>query len=130
MSFHLYKQHNSMDCGPTCLRMVAKFYGKNYNIETFRNLSGFNREGSNLLGISEAAEKIGFKTRGIQLNLLQLFEISNCPSILHWGQNHFVVLVSIKKSLLNKEHIFKIADPAIGILYLNEIEFSENGVVA
>lgn len=124
-SFTYYKQLNSMDCGPTCLRMVAKFYNKHFNLDSIRNMTGFGKEGTSLLGISEAAERIGFRTRGVQINLEQLFKFSTYPSILHWGQDHFVVLISIKKSIFKKEHILTIADPAMGILDLNENEFSE-----
>lgn len=59
-----------MDCGPTCLRMVAKYYGKDYRLQTLRDLSGINREGVNLLGISEAAEKIGFRIMGANVQLV------------------------------------------------------------
>lgn len=51
-----------MDCGPTCLRMVAKHYGKNFSLQKLRDISGINKEGISLLGLSEAAEKIGFRT--------------------------------------------------------------------
>ncbi len=62
MSFTFYKQLNTMDCGPTCLRMIAKHYGKHYNADTIRELAGFSKTGVSLLGISEVAEKIGFRT--------------------------------------------------------------------
>ncbi len=105
-----------MDCGPTCLRMVAKFYGKHYTGETLRQLTGFSKEGVSLLGVSETAEKIGFHTRGVQIDYNQLFEIP-LPAVLHWDQNHFVVLASI-----NKKNI-KVADPAKGIISYNKKEF-------
>ena len=64
--FPYYRQLNAMDCGPTCLRMVAKFYGKYYRTNGIRNTAGFGKEGVSLLGIAEAAEQIGFRTRGVQ----------------------------------------------------------------
>ena len=64
MPFTYYKQLNAMDCGPTALRMVAKHYGRHYNADTLRRKAGFSKEGVSLLGISETAEKIGFRTRG------------------------------------------------------------------
>nr|WP_253906542.1 peptidase domain-containing ABC transporter [Chitinophaga sp. SYP-B3965] len=89
--------------------MIAKHYGKHYNADTLREKSGFNKQGVSLLGISEIAEKIGFRTRGVQINYEKLQKIS-LPAILHWEQNHFVVLISINKRSA------KIADPANGIL--------------
>lgn len=87
-----------MDCGPTCLRMVAKFYGKHFSIQTLREKTKINRDGVSLLGIAEAAESIGFKTVGVKLSLSKLLKNVPLPCILHWGQNHFVVLHAIDKN--------------------------------
>jgi len=105
-----------MDCGPTCLRMVAKHYGKNFSLQKLRDISGLNREGVSLLGISEAAEKIGFRTAGAKIGLDELKK-SEFPLILHWDQNHFVVLYKVKKGS------FYIADPGKGLLQYSESEF-------
>lgn len=99
-----------MDCGPTCLRMVAKYYGRNYNLQRLREISGINREGVSLLGISEAAKNLGFKATGVRLSLAQLAEIE-LPCILHWKQSHFVVLYKITGAK-TKKPVFFIADPA------------------
>ncbi|TKC13119.1 peptidase domain-containing ABC transporter [Pedobacter polaris] len=115
-NFPFYKQPDQMDCGPTCLRMVAKHYGKNFSIQQLREISGINREGVSLLGISEAAEKIGFRTTGSRLSLAQVNEIE-LPSILHWDQNHFVVLYKIKNG------IYHVADPAKGLIKYKTEEF-------
>ncbi len=72
MKFYFYKQLNQMDCGPTCLRMVAKHYGKNISLNTLRNETQIGKDGVNLLGISEAAEKIGFRTRGVKISFEEL----------------------------------------------------------
>lgn len=72
-NFPNYRQYDQMDCGPTCLRMVAKYYGRKYSLESLRKKSGINREGVSLLGISEAAENIGFRTVGVKLTPKQLF---------------------------------------------------------
>lgn len=72
-------------------------------------MSGFSREGVSLLGMTEAAEQIGFRATGVKINLSQLKE-TELPAILHWGQNHFVVLYKIKKG------IYIVADPAKGII--------------
>ena len=108
-----------MDCGPTCLRMVAKHYGKNFSLQKLREIAGINREGVSLLGISEAAEKIGFRTIGAKATLSQLVECE-LPAILHWNQNHFVVLHRIAKNQ------FYVADPAKGLITYTEAEFAKN----
>lgn len=108
-----------MDCGPTCLRMIAKYYGKNISLQKLRDISGINREGVSLLGISEAAEKIGFRTSAARLHLIQLTE-TELPAILHWNQNHFVVLYKIKN---NKYYI---ADPAKALITYTEAEFTKH----
>jgi len=112
-----------MDCGPTCLRMIAKHYGKSYGLETLRQKSFIGREGVSLLGISEAAEYIGFRTAGVALSLQQLCNEAPLPCILHWNQNHFVVLFKIESK--KKELIFHISDPASGIYKLNKAEFEK-----
>lgn len=106
-----------MDCGTTCLRMIARYYGKRYNSETLRQLAGFSKQGVSLLGIGDAAEKIGFTVQGVQLTFEQLKE-APLPCILHWDQNHFVVLFSLERRGNNA----RIADPANGILLYNEKE--------
>jgi ATP-binding cassette subfamily B protein len=118
-NFTYYKQLNAMDCGPTCLRMVAKSYGKHYNADTLRQMTGFSREGVSMLGISDTAEKIGFRTRGVKINLEQLEE-APLPAILHWDQNHFVVLTDVKRRRT------KIADPGKGIIDYNIKEFLQH----
>ena len=89
--FPHYLQPDSMDCGPTCLRMIAKHYGKNFSLQTLRARSFITREGVSMLGISDAAEFIGFRTTGVRISFAQLLEDVPLPCILHWNQNHFVV---------------------------------------
>ena len=134
-SFIHYKQLDSMDCGPTCLRMVARFYGKTYSLQYLRSLSYGTREGVSMLGISDAAENIGFRTRGFRLTWEQLRDEAPLPCIVHWNQKHFVVVYDIKtreKSpffpLLKKKTshdtgVVKIADPAVGLLTYTKEEF-------
>lgn len=116
MPFSYYKQLNAMDCGPTCLRMVAKHYGRHYNPDTLRNKAGFNKSGVSMLGISETAEQIGFRTRSAQVNFDKLKK-APLPAILHWNQNHFVVLVS----LTEKKAV--VADPGKQIITYTKEEF-------
>jgi len=117
MAFPHYHQPDQMDCGPTCLRMVAKYYGRNFKVQTLRQLCEINREGVSLLGISDASEKIGFRSLGAKLSIADLKE-AELPCILHWRQNHFVVLYKISKGN------YYIADPAKGLVKLTEAEFS------
>jgi ATP-binding cassette subfamily B protein len=94
--FPHYTQLDAMDCGATCLRMIAKYYGRGFTNQTLRERSFITRSGVSLLGISEAAESIGFRSLGVQIPYEQLFEVP-LPCILHWNQKHFVVLYKIKK---------------------------------
>lgn len=114
-----------MDCGPTCLRMVAKHYGRNYSLQRLREISGINRAGVSLLGISEAAEKIGFRTTAARVNLAKLLEME-LPCIIHWRQNHFVVLFQSGTGLSAKKRKFAVADPAKGLIEFTEAEFLKN----
>ncbi|MGQ0826755.1 MAG: peptidase domain-containing ABC transporter [Bacteroidota bacterium] len=121
--FPFYQQPDEMDCGPTCLRMIAKYYGKSYTLQDLRQLAGTTRQGSNLLGISEAAEKIGFRTLGTKTTYENLKEDAPFPCIAHWNQNHFVVIYKIKKSSFSRAEIIYIADPGHGILKYTKEEF-------
>lgn len=121
--FAFYKQLNAMDCGPSCLRMVAKSYGKHYNADTLRQMAGFSKQGVSLLGISDTAEKIGFRTRGVKLTIKQLNEVTS-PCILQWNQNHFVVLVGLTKKTA------KVADPGKGIIKYELNEFEKRWAVS
>jgi ATP-binding cassette subfamily B protein len=112
-----------MDCGPTCLLMVAKYYGRYHNVDSIKEIAGYSKSGVSLLGISDAAEKIGFRSRAVQLNFDQLRDNAHLPCILHWGQNHFVVLISIKNRLFSRSTSILIADPAKGIIAYNLDEF-------
>ncbi len=99
-----YKQYDAMDCGPTCLRMIANYYGKNISIDTLRNQTQISKEGVSLLGIGDAAEKIGLRNNGVKISFKQLIEDAPKPAILHWSQNHFVVLTSKLKYYGLKVH--------------------------
>jgi ATP-binding cassette subfamily B protein len=97
--------------------MIAKYYGRNYTLQTLREKSFITREGVSMLGISEAAENIGFRTTGVRVTLEQLKRDVPLPCILHWNQNHFVVLHKIKK------YRFYVADPASTSVIYTEEEF-------
>jgi len=89
-------QNDQMDCGPACLSMISLYYGKDFGLQYLRDKSFITREGVSLLGISEAAERIGFKHISAKLNT-ENFQNELLPCILHWNQNHFVVLYKIFK---------------------------------
>ena len=74
-----------MDCGPTCLRIVAKHHGKTYSLKNLREKSRITREGVSLLGISDAAEAINMRTIGVSITFEQLAEETNLFCIVHWG---------------------------------------------
>lgn len=120
-SFPLYTQHDAMDCGPTCLRMVAAFYGRHYSLERLREMCFFSREGVSMFGISEAAEKIGLHSIGVQIPLEKIINDVSLPCIVHWNQNHFVVLYGIRKK--KKGYLFDVADPAGSKITYTEEEF-------
>lgn len=115
--FPHYQQHDQMDCGPTCLRMIAAFYGKHYSLERLREKSFITRLGVSMLGISEAAEKIGFRTMGVQISFQQLLEDAPLPCIVHWNQQHFVVVYRMAKGQV------WVADPGAGKVKYTQEEF-------
>lgn len=94
--FPHFKQLDQMDCGPTCLRMISSYFGRNYTAQTLRESAQINKEGVSLLGIAEAAESIGMKAVGVRTTFAKLVHEMTLPCILHWGQSHFVVLYKIK----------------------------------
>ena len=135
-------QPDTMDCGATCLAMVAKHYGKNYTIQKLREMCSATRAGVSMLGISDAAEKLGFKTLGAHLNFEKLANDVPLPCIVHWRQEHFVVVYDVKekrrrekgerrkeeispsnfegvpegRGSLHKNGYVKVADPAHGLI--------------
>jgi len=117
--FPHYTQLDAMDCGPTCLRMIAKYYGRSYSLQTLRERAFITREGVSMLGISEAAETIGFRTSGVKVTLKQLAEELPLPCVFHWNQNHFVVCYKIKNGK------YYIADPAAGLVVYHEEEIKK-----
>ncbi|TYR31248.1 peptidase domain-containing ABC transporter [Sphingobacterium phlebotomi] len=109
-----------MDCGATCLKMIAKHYGRFYSLAFLRNLCGTTREGVSILNIIHGAERIGLKARAVKVSLKQLVENVPLPCIAYWRQNHFVVIykISAKKIYLS--------DPAKGLISYEHKVFAKN----
>ena len=114
--FPHYKQPDSKDCGPTCLRIIAKHYGKLISLKEIREISETTRAGSSLLKLSEAAEAMGFRTIGAKLDFDKL-KNAPLPLIVHYDKNHFVVVYRIKKDAVY------LSDPAYGLITLSKKEF-------
>ncbi|WP_431166592.1 peptidase domain-containing ABC transporter [Tenacibaculum halocynthiae] len=119
--FPNYKQTEAKDCGPTCIKIIAKHYGKTINTQQLRKLSETTREGSSLLGLSEAVESMGFKSLGIKLAFSKLRE-APLPCIIHWNKNHYVVLYKIKKDTVY------VSDPAHGLITFTKEEFIQHWI--
>ena len=121
MRFPHYTQLDAMDCGPTSLRIVAQFYGRHYSLQNLRERCHITREGVSLLGISDAAESIGFRTTGVKITWHQLRDEANLPCIVHWNQQHFVVVYRIARKR-GKWWVY-VSDPASGLLKYTEEQF-------
>lgn len=119
-----------MDCGPACLRMVTKFYGKVFSMKYLRDKCYASRTGVSVLGLSEAAEGLGFRTIASALTLKQLAELDQFPCIAHWNENHFIVIYDIQRRKVKslsfsrlKETTIFVADPKFGKIKFSEKEF-------
>jgi len=115
--FPFIKQMDAMDCGPTSLAMIARYYGKTYTVQTLRERSYITREGVSMLGTSDAAESIGMRTMGVRISFDKLAEEATLPCIAHWKQNHFIVVYKIKNNTVY------VADPAHGLVKYTRQEF-------
>lgn len=119
--FPFYKQSDQKDCGPTCLKIITKHFGKVVSIQKLRRFTETTRVGSSLLGLSEASEKLGFRSLGVKISSEKLLE-APLPCILHWNKNHYVVLYKIKKN------VFYVSDPAHGLLKYSQTDFIKNWI--
>ena len=122
-TFKHFSQLDSTDCGPASLRMIAMHHGRHYSLDTLKKRCEYTREGVNLFGIAQAAESIGFRTLGAKLSFEELCK-ATLPCILHWNQQHFVVLYGTKGRGENFRLL--VADPATGLVKLTENEFKKS----
>ncbi len=111
-----------MDCGPTCLKMVAKYHGLDTSIEALRERCHITNSGVTMLDIADAARAIGFTATGLTLEYQSLTERITSPCILHWRQKHFVVLYEMR------DEVATIADPATGLFKLGKKDFIANWI--
>ncbi len=121
MSFIHYAQLDTSDCGPTCLRIIAKYYGRSFSTSYLREKCFLSRNGVSLLGISEAAEGIGLHAIGVKLTWEQLCKEATLPCIIHWNYNHFLVVYKVAKE--NSKWYVYVSDPALGLLKYDETVF-------
>ena len=126
MVFPSFTQLDAMDCGPTSLKIVAQYYGKHYSLQNLRERCHITREGVSLLGISDAAESIGFRTTGVKMTWEQLREKATLPCIVLWNQQHFVVVYKIVK--IHNDWEIHISDPAAGLLKYREAQFLKSWI--
>jgi len=122
-NFPFYKQPDSKDCGPTCLRIISKYYGQNIPLQQIRDLAETTREGSGLQGLSNAAENLGFRTLGVQIDFNTLTAEVPLPCMVHWNKNHFVVVYKIDK--VGKVYV---SDPAHGLITYTKTEFIKSWI--
>lgn len=115
--FPFYRQYDRMDCGPTCLRMISKYFGKNYDIGYLREISHLSGDGTTLGGIADAAEKIGFSTLAITIDFQTLSDQIPLPCIAHWRQRHYVVVYEA-----TREKVI-VADPGFGLITYSREDF-------
>ena len=123
----IIRQRNAMDCGPSCLAMIAEHYGRTVEQELLHHYCSLGRNGVSLLGISKAAENIGFKTVGGRLSFDILANDLPFPCIVHWNQNHFVVVYNIRKRKGIRYEVY-VADPGKGLVTYTKEEFCEHWV--
>ena len=122
-----YRQAGIMDCAPACLKILAEFYGKHYSLQYLRDKCGTNKEGTSFFNLSHAAEGIGFHTLSIEATLIDLLYKIPLPVIIHWNNNHFVVVYNIEIETLQgtPNGIIYVSDPAQGYKNYNIEEFSK-----
>jgi ABC transporter, ATP-binding protein len=115
-----------MDCGPTSLKIVAQYYGKHYSLQSLREKCHITREGVSMLGISDAAEQIGLRSTGVKITWEQLRDEANLPCIVHWNQQHFVVVYKIVRK--RGQWWVWVSDPASGLLRYSEEQFLKSWI--
>ena len=117
MTYPFVRQYDAMDCGPACISMAARWHGKHISLETIRKRAYITREGVSFLGLKTAAESIGFKAAGVKIPFAELSAKAPLPCIVHWQQNHFIVVNKISSKRV------WVSDPALGRMRMTTDEF-------
>lgn len=115
--FPIILQESQMECGPTCLQMVSKYFGTNYEIETLNKLANLRAEGTSLGNIAEAAELIGIHSLAVSIDYDTLLNEVPYPAMLHWRSRHFIIVYNVSNDSV------WVADPAIGLLTYSREQF-------
>jgi ATP-binding cassette subfamily B protein len=123
-SFPFYKQPDAKDCGPTCLRIISKYFGREIPLQHIRKLSETTREGSNLAGLSDAAENLGFNTLGMKINFEVLKNDTPLPCIVHWRKSHYIVVYDVDV----KNNSVYVSDPGYGLITYTKEDFIKSWI--
>lgn len=115
--FPSYRQLNTMDCGPACLKIISRYYGKYFDLDFLRQKCGYTNSGTSIFDLANGSEEIGLRSLVVKLNYDDLYDKIKLPCIIHWNDSHFVVLYKIKRKRVY------ISDPAIGLVSYNVEEF-------
>jgi ATP-binding cassette, subfamily B, bacterial len=128
--FPFYPQHDTMDCAPACLQMIAKYHGQTYSLEYLREICYLNRNGVSLSSLADAAEQLGYRTLKARISFEQLCEEAPLPCVLYWNQDHFVVLHKVEAKRKwwqlgrkGNEPVMHVADPAYGPVKISKPQF-------
>jgi len=128
------RQLDMMDCGPACLKMLAKYYGKYYSLQYLRDKCGTTKEGISFLDLSHAAEEIGLRTLSVKATLSDLLYKVPLPVVVHWDNSHFVVVYKVKGA--KRKHqgtatgTIYVSDPAKGYVNYSTKEFTKKWIKA
>lgn len=117
--FATYIQHDQMDCGSACLKIVSKYHNKTFSLKYLRDRCYITREGVSLFDIGRAAEDIGYRTLAIKVQFADLQNKMPLPVVVHWKQNHFVVVYKISRTKVY------VSDPGQGLISFNHKEFCD-----
>jgi ATP-binding cassette subfamily B protein len=118
--FPFLQQIDGLDCGPTCLEMIGRYYGRNYSRQYIRQLCQLDRQGASFATLGRAAERLGFRTLGVRLSFEDLRDKALLPCIAFWGSAHFVVIYRISGDRVS------VADPSAGLLTWTREEFESS----
>lgn len=121
----VYRQQSDIDCGPTCLKIIAAYYGKQVSLEHLKFVTKQSHEGVTLFNLSQGAECIGLECLRVKLKIAQMRSFNIAPCILFLLKGHFIVLPP-QRIRLKKTFKLKIIDPARGLIFISITELINN----